>query len=268
MRQIRPELERATRLFWGVDYLLRERQSGAPTPPIGNMISFGKDIAGQYVVCKHRCGRHEDLVGHNQLLIQHGLMNLVLIGVTQQGVVAQTEERLNRIRIFCRHGSKDIGRVCHMTAHHKIRIGKAPGFLCRLFQHFSDAVGEYRMIVVAQLLFFLRIRQAFVETQLGFRNVGFREASQRFAANHIQIAGYRPQNGVQSDRRRRRQLLIRNRRPRNHRSVRVSVHPRRGCNIVFGNAGNLSDPSQGIFVDALLQFVKTNAPVFHKRLVI
>ena len=95
---------------------------------------------------------------------------------------AQTEERLNRIRIFCRHGSKDIGRVCHMTAHYKIRIGKAPGFLRRLFQHFSDAVGEDLMIVAAQLL--LRIRQAFVETQLGFRNVGFRKP-QRFATNHI-----------------------------------------------------------------------------------
>ncbi len=82
MSQVRPELERATRLFRGVDYLLRQAQSGAPTPPIGNMISFGKDIAGQYVVCQHRCGRHEDLVGHNQLLIQHGLMNLVLIGIT------------------------------------------------------------------------------------------------------------------------------------------------------------------------------------------
>ena len=64
------------------------------------------------------------IVGHNELLILQGLINLVLIRIAQQRVIAKTEERFNWIGIFQCHGAKNIGRVCHMAAHHKICVGK------------------------------------------------------------------------------------------------------------------------------------------------
>ena len=58
------------------------------------MIPLRKDIAGQHVVRQHRGRRHENLVGHNELLILQGLINLVLIRIAQQRVIAKTKNAL------------------------------------------------------------------------------------------------------------------------------------------------------------------------------
>ena len=119
------------------------------------MIALSEDIAGQDVVGQHRGWRHENFMGHNQLLIEHSLMNLMLIGVTEQRVIAQTEKCLNGIRIFADHGPENAGGVGHLTTHHNIGIRKAPDLLSRLFEHFCSAIREGRMVVITQLLGFL-----------------------------------------------------------------------------------------------------------------
>ncbi len=119
------------------------------------MIALGEHVAGQHVVGQHGGWRHENLMGHNEFLIEHGLMNLMLIGVTEQRVIAQTEKRLNGVRIFADHGPENAGGVGHLATHDDIGIGKTPDLLSGLFEHFCNAIGKGRVVVITQLLGFL-----------------------------------------------------------------------------------------------------------------
>ena len=88
MRQICPELKGAAGLRWRLDHFLRKRQSSGPTPAISHVIALSEHVAGQHVVGQHGSWRHKDLVADNEFLIEHRLMNLMLIGIAEQRVVA------------------------------------------------------------------------------------------------------------------------------------------------------------------------------------
>ena len=65
-----------------------------------------------------------------------------------------------------------------------------------------------------------------------------------------------------------RELLVGDRRPRDHRTIGVCVHARCGGNILRGHTGYLCHSLQRILVDPLPQLVEAHAPVSDKCLVI
>ena len=64
---------------------------------IGDVISLGEDISGEYVVCEHRRWGHKDFMSDDEVLIHECSMDAVLIWVTKQSVIPESEECLYRI---------------------------------------------------------------------------------------------------------------------------------------------------------------------------
>ena len=119
------------------------------------MISLGEDISGEHVVCEHCCRSHEDFVGDDEVLIHERSMDAVLIRITKQSVIPESEERLHWIRVTRLHGSKDRRWVRHVTTHHDICILVPVSPLSCLFKHFLRPIGVSRMQIRPKLLRFL-----------------------------------------------------------------------------------------------------------------
>ena len=202
------------------------------------MIAFRESIAGQHIVRHHGGRRHEQLVGDDQVLVQHRRVNLVLIGVTHECVVTQRKKRLDRIGIPIGHGTKHLTGVRHVATHHDIGVGISPDFFRGRLEHLGYPVGIGRMLLIPQLFGLLLIREHIVKCQFGLWNDVWIEAAQRFPPHDIQIAGHRTQNRVQADRRRRRNLHIGDGRPGNNRPVGRCIEPRGLGNQCLINACN------------------------------
>ena len=66
-------------------------------------------VAGQDVVGQLGRRRHDVLVHDDQILVHHGPVDELHVGEAHQRVVAEREERLDRIRLAVGHGAKDGG---------------------------------------------------------------------------------------------------------------------------------------------------------------
>ena len=264
VRQVAPELEGAGGLLRRLHNFLRQREPIGPAPRVRDVVALAEDVAGQHVVGQHRGWRHEDLVRDDQLLVQHALVDLVLVGVAQQRVVAEHEERLYRIRGFRRHGAEHAGGVGHMAAHHLVGVRVAPNAFGRFFEHLRDPVGEHRELVETELLGLLSIRKPVVKTELGLGDVAVVEPAERLAAHNVEVAGDRTQDRVQTDRGRGRHLLIGDRCPRNDRAIGLRVDARGFGDLRFRHAGDGFHPLQGVLVHPRLELVKADAPIAHE----
>ena len=118
-------------------------------------------------------------MGNDQVLVQHRLMNLVLIGIAHECVVTERKKRLDRIRILIGHGTKHLARVRHMAAHHDIGVGISPDFFRGPLEHLGHPIRIGGVLFISQLFGLLLIREHLVKRQFGLRNHVWIEAAQR-----------------------------------------------------------------------------------------
>ena len=191
-------------------------------------------------------------------------MDELHVGEAEQGVVAEGEERLDRIGFAVGHGAKRGRRRRHVAAGDQIGVAPAPDPQGRLFQGSGAAIGEHRMGIGAQLLGLLRFRQRIVQFEVGFRHDVRMEAVQQLAAGNIEIAADGAQGGLKPDGRGRVALLVGDRRPRNDRRRRLCIKPCGFRDPVRRDARDLRNPFQRKLVDALPELIESRGPALHE----
>ena len=266
--EVSPEPEGRARLLRRVGNGFAERQVARPRPRVGDVVPLAEDVARHDVVGQHRRGGHEDLVGDDQVLVEHRPQNLMLIRVAHQRVVAQREERLDRIRVAVGHRPEHLRRVRHVAAHHLIHPLLTPHTLQVRAEDLCGAVGVGRVRVVADLLGPLLRTDLIMELQLSLRPVPRVQAVEAFAADGVEVAGDGAQDALEPNTRGRVDLHVGDRGPRDGCPVRGGVHPRRLGDQLGVDATDLRDPLERVLVGATLQVLEPDAPLFDELLVV
>ena len=165
VRQIAPELKCARTVFRRFDRFLRQRQPGTPAPTVRNMVALTEHITRQDVVGQHGGRRHEYLVGNDQILIHKALVDLMLIGVTQQRIIPQRKEGFDRIRIAGNHRPERRARIGHITTHDNVCVAISPDFFRGVSEHVLSTVCIGRMQIRSKLFSALFFAQQFVHAE-------------------------------------------------------------------------------------------------------
>ena len=232
------------------------------------MVALAENVSRKHVIRQHGRRCHEYFMRHDEILIQQRPVNLILIGVAEQRVVPQGKERLDGIGIGILHRAENQRGVRHLAAHHDICVGIAPGLLSGIAEHVRHAIGVGGMLVIPELLRFLFSREHFVQAKLGFRDIRRIETAQALTPGCVQVSRHGPKNRVQPNRRGRRNLLIRNRRPGNHRRIRACVHPSGFGDQLPVDTGDRLDSLERVLVHPRPEFLEAHAPIPNEVLVV
>ena len=207
-------------------------------------------------------------MGDHQILIHDGLLDERHVRVAHQRIVAQEEERLNRIGPFAGHGPEGRGGVRHVTAHDEVGVLLPPDPLGRLAKALLRPIGKSRVVLRAELLGFLFVGEHLMHFQRGLVDDVRVEPLQCLTAGHVHVAADRPQNGLQPDARRGVALHVRDRCPGDDRGPGGGVHPGGLSDHLRLTARELCHAFKRVLVDPLAQCFKANGPILYEVLVI